>query len=822
MGTAMKYPYIFRPAFIVLAALLMNACVLHDENGRGGSIGGGEYEDAYFSLSMATRSTIDPGTGSASYLEDYVGGVRMVLYATDVENNPTTEDYVAMKVFDYLIKSKPEGEEGFQEWGDESGYGDYDDAYAESGYGYGEHLYWSTGVTYEEDDPRYGEYYNGDFITYARAVPRRDYKMLILINVPDLDNNPDIPAYSPSVTRGDTDNTNLKKQTSPGMTLADFLAAVVMDYDTVGPETILGGGNNGTFIMSNSMGLVDVYADDLGASETEANRNPIPVIVDRALAKVSLSVVSDPKTWDIGDSGLRITDIKWTTVNHNRKFYWMRKQTNLIDGISGGDHETVQYPDPYNSTKVGYAGRGNIYAEDPNFTGVSGNAQKISENFVFSPIYEVSTPFDISYRNVFRSGDRNVFWIYDGISYEADYLKGSAYIVENTMAADEQNSDVVTQVVVGVQLVPEWLEPSAEHEWTYGFFMYNGVVLDKNTLYNYYAGVTAVPDNLDGILDAVNKAFNSTYTVYDGYGGSFEENYLYDGGSSDGLYGWVGFEIDGLRYYYGGYSYYSIPIEHYDFTYYNAPEAAKRYAYGRYGVVRNNEYNYSIKGMKGIGPPVVTEGGYFSAEIGILDWALHDNGADIGEETGNLEINMPLQVEFKIQSLSGGLIEDLSSGPVSFMYGNYAVGETVDLGQNSQFVADLKMNPLVSSTYEAEVVDQDKYGYPPPYASDNGSIFLFPGVVSKHGRDTRITVSDDPEDNIVYVFYMTARCILESRFINDNTGMIISNEISYTYYGGPFSLFPPILAGFENPTPDHYYIPAVYDDSTYYFYYKPM
>ena len=565
---------------MVCAALFlasaMGSCIRSNE---GGGSDPEEGDDAYITLSIGTRAiNVDEDPGD--YEERKIGIVRMVLYSTNADPaSATPADYEVVRAFDFLIKSVRQGDEfvpGYEEWDADQ----YPEFFDETGYPHGEHLYQSTSAA--DDDY---------FITWARKVPRRDYKMLILVNADDAEEVIPVGAAYTIGTRAMPENMKVWANTSPGRKLSEFLAAATINTEHKGfnlqnIETDYG------FVMTNSMGLVDVPAASLATSVDGAHANPFPVAVDRVVAKVV--VKGDPSYWSVPD-GATLGNVKWGINNYNTKFYWMRKQTNIIDNSFAdgvGGLETDVYPDPYlPGTNIE---RRYIYAEDPNFEGISGNSSLVEANFLKVDIYDY---YAIPY-------------VLDPDGY------GYAYVLENTMAGEEQHEDVMTSVIVSAEYAPPGFNLNES------YLQYNSILVSESDALDYYWNRVPVPAELTGIVEAMRSAsetidrqneWSTTYLlqIYDTY-----------------MYPSRGFRHQGLGYYFEGVCYYNIPIKHAGYSI----DDHNRYYYGNYGVVRNNIYNIDINGINGPGSPEVGGKGYISAEISIMDWSTHEIIVDVGEE----------------------------------------------------------------------------------------------------------------------------------------------------------------------------------------------
>lgn len=94
-----------------------------------------------------------------------------------------------------------------------------------------------------------------------------------------------------------------------------------------------------------------------------------------------------------------------------------------------------------------------------------------------------------------------------------------------------------------------------------------------------------------------------------------------------------GFVSYGIQFYYKSQNYYAIPIRHFD-----DEKAPNKDSYGRFGLVRNNEYVLSVKSITGAGSPIVppvstTEAiekeGYLPASIAVNQTTAHEQDVDL-------------------------------------------------------------------------------------------------------------------------------------------------------------------------------------------------
>lgn len=120
--------------------------------------------------------------------------------------------------------------------------------------------------------------------TKAKAVVKDNYKLAVFLNPP----------------------ATLKELTAEGKRLGSMTAAaeVTVDQLTMGEKI------RDYFLMSNFAGLVNVTKDDIYDTEFEAEAAPVKLDVERAVAKVTLSVADSLKTAS-ATLGATIGEIKW-------------------------------------------------------------------------------------------------------------------------------------------------------------------------------------------------------------------------------------------------------------------------------------------------------------------------------------------------------------------------------------------------------------------------------------------------------------------------------------------------------------------------------
>lgn len=143
--------------------------------------------------------------------------------------------------------------------------------------------------------------------TKAKAVVKDNYKLAVFLNPP----------------------ATLKELTAEGKRLGSMTAAaeVTVDQLTMGEKI------RDYFLMSNFAGLVNVTKDDIYDTEFEAEAAPVKLDVERAVAKVTLSVADSLKTAS-ATLGATIGEIKWDVDVVNKKTFWMRNAAPMLDKAS--------------------------------------------------------------------------------------------------------------------------------------------------------------------------------------------------------------------------------------------------------------------------------------------------------------------------------------------------------------------------------------------------------------------------------------------------------------------------------------------------------
>lgn len=378
--------------------------------------------NGFISINVSADAGDEENTDAGSDSERKVNAVRVVLYDATLPEEETVVKYA----FDFHISSNPT-QTGFVETER-----DEDDQ---------PHLYVSKG--------------KDRFVTYAREVEKQDYYMLVIIN-PN--------GYKPQIAvraSEEQERYDLRIITAVGESLSRFEEAIQIDGNAWLSHTRYGSiAATNHFIMTNHQGLIHVKAQDLGKTPDQANTNPIPVSVERMVAKI---YVDKSAQFKVKPDGAQVSDFRWGLDCTNKKTYWMRKMT-YIRSENGIASEME---------KQGVGSRADFYAEDPNFAGYSSQSK---ENLWPEFYYLSSSP------------------------YLSHQLGEFQYTLENTMQADEQDEHVMTSVIVSCTYAPPGFELGTS------YFRYNGVAISQEQILHYEtANSSAIPPSLSGIKEDISK-----------------------------------------------------------------------------------------------------------------------------------------------------------------------------------------------------------------------------------------------------------------------------------------------------------------------------
>lgn len=440
-------------------------------------------ETGYLSVSInvgdALTTRAYTGTSPGEIREYFVQSVRLVLY------NGTANTSTVIRSIDYDIKSNDLG----GNW-------------------------WTGGGL----SPATSQARKDQFITLAEAVPNMDYEALVLINP----------------------TANMKSATEKGKTFGEFDAE--QKIETAGKTADIGGlAKDKNFVMTNAKGLVHVDKSTyLHPSMTAAHNKPVPVLVQRVVAKVTL-ISAGGTNIVCNNPNATANNLTWGLDITNRKTFWMRKPAE-----GEGLNEPVE----------------NWYAKDPNYA-------------LFGTKSEDERKMEFFY---YLSGSKSPVL--------PNTLNQLEYCLENTMDVNDQPYDkIITRVLIRCTYKPENVTALGN-----GFYYYvNGLTTTVYTeeemkillsIAEEQAVTHTESDLSQAILDLKAQGYDlSTGSVPKRGGVEVTES----------------FKNQKIKYYYKGINYYAIKIRHF------GENDTPLFVHGHYGVLRNTFYTVKLDKINGPG-----------------------------------------------------------------------------------------------------------------------------------------------------------------------------------------------------------------------------
>lgn len=372
--------------------------------------------------------------------------------------------------------------------------------------------------------------------TKAMKISKKDYDVVVLVNKPS----------NLSITVGDTKS----------------------NFETVAAVNLANLTSSSGFFMTNASSYKKVYASNFQTTETGATDIPVPLKVERAVAKVIVSANTGGITVPSGAS-ISNTSITWAVDIKNKEMYWMRKLTKKLE-LSGSDWiaGAMETEADYTSS-----GREFLYAEDPNFA-----SHASSEDGKFDKIASGATILNA--------------------------LDAVEYAPENTMQAIDQFRNVSTSVVIKLVYVPSGITDPT----TNGYFIYNGTPIEYSTMVGYIATPATIPATYPGLAELL-AAESITAPP------SASAEYKNDGNT--------------LTFYFKGVSYFNVPIKH--FKNQTELMAYGRYGVVRNNVYKLTINSIKGPGYIAPDRQYWEddEESYISVEFEIMPWYVRDQGIDL-------------------------------------------------------------------------------------------------------------------------------------------------------------------------------------------------
>lgn len=387
--------------------------------------------------------------------------------------------------------------------------------------------------------------------------------------------------------------------------------------------------------------LADV-TDNIYTTEAEAKSKPAAEIyVERAVAKVTVQSKSKTNALEV-NKNISYKLYNWAVDNTNKKSYIVRQYDNnwnklYSDKAAGANKYRFVWDTPVN----------------PNATEAN---KRYRTAFAQDPEY-LTTTDSTKYNQMGNNASMTLKTTFGD--------NAPQYCNENTFKVTAQNQDQTTRVVLGVQM-------SAPGETTYGADLYtvNGnkevvyteaslterlknILLQESDVKDWVAK-HATDASFDITFDT-NKAGETTITK-----ATFKGKTTTPGATEEKLESFttnLNNALPNIVRYKGGVAYYAVRIKHFgdsdtpwnvagqdvkagvnSLIYPSATGANIDWFLGRYGVVRNNWYDISVKKIQTLGdatipafttdPDDVLEN-YISVSINVLSWSKHTQDAEL-------------------------------------------------------------------------------------------------------------------------------------------------------------------------------------------------
>ena len=458
---------------------------------------------------------------------------------------------------------------------------------------------------------------------------------------------------------------NLPTLTTGTTTVEDVLNATVSNPAAITAGTMLmtnaplavvpGGATNPS--SSNVVKLVKIAKENIYSTETEARSNPAAeVYVERIAVKVTVN--SNSGTTENGALAYSLDG--WALDNYNTSASMVRS----TDGFASTPGFYNYYSDLVTTNKyrmiggtaVGTNGKTGedlktyyriYWAKDANYDQDAGAtvgattypALTTTTSPTFKTVYGGENPaycfentFDVGhqlYKNTTRVIMRLKFNDGEGF-YTLGGDASKIYLIDTSVKTGTKISDKLKEFLMNLTDVKTWLTDNTKSGETFGESDITSITIAPKTGSTSEYEVTAIEFSTTKLNSAPTSANYSDWVTA------------------------LNNAVDGITFYTGGYSYYTVLIKHFgdDLTPWTAGTHMSGGAYddegtapisrylGRYGVLRNNWYDLNINKVQQIGSatvPSVTGDGttddvvksYISVKINVLSWAKRTQNVDL-------------------------------------------------------------------------------------------------------------------------------------------------------------------------------------------------
>lgn len=380
---------------------------------------------------------------------------------------------------------------------------------------------------------------------------------------------------------------------------------------------------------------ITVY-NDKALAEGASKDNPI--YVERAVAKTQVAVEGDDATLTVTTdvTSYKNATVKfegWKLQNTNKKYYPVRRVNALDSETDLADIDTW----------LGYFN--GVTNENNRFIGTIANPYRTY--WGIDPNYSNTDNSDASDYNVYDYKNNTIAadkWNSVGYGNTASAIE---YCLENTTTAQTMAENRLTSVLLKATFTPDGATESTS------FFMINNTsaIYTAEEFLKVATAALKGEDALTGNEELAVKTMSTGSNITDA--AEVKSLLQINGGSNSNLSDTQAAAIlaaagGNIKYYLQGITYYyATVIKHFGDT--ETPLAstdvindASNYDeskhLGRYGVLRNNWYELTIKSVKGPGEPEIPEipvtppdkkESYINCEINILSWAKRSQGVDL-------------------------------------------------------------------------------------------------------------------------------------------------------------------------------------------------
>lgn len=329
-----------------------------------------------------------------------------------------------------------------------------------------------------------------------------------------------------------------------------------------------------SIVMMCSQELTPLVDWRIYSTKPAAEAAPLHVFLERTVAKIFVSPQANQTINAPNAAGGKATMVDFNLTGLNNMTYYLRLPAQALKTNGTPTTDAVLTREDGSTPSV------NRYSTDPNMAQLS----------------EAEQATQFTYATQINRGETSPGGWEDN---------NGLFATENTVNADNQNARQLTHIVVKLRYIPKPL-PVGTTTWAY----YKGVYMDYSTLESKFRAAREA-NSTDESMDMPSgwKA-----TVAELYNNSVKVN------NTDA----PSFDRYGLKFYKDGYSYYLVPIRHFDDR-----QQPKIGAYGRYGVVRNHLYKITINSVSAPGylevpkpedVPVDKVPTYVSANVTVLPW----------------------------------------------------------------------------------------------------------------------------------------------------------------------------------------------------------